>query len=193
MKSSYLRAGVALACALGLSACGGSSGELYLGGSIYGLTKSGLVLQNNGAHDLTVAAGANSFMFPDLLPTDSDYDVTVKSSPSNASCVVTNGKGNTGAFNVASVVVTCTTYTHALKGTASGVTADGLVVVNGSDKVVIPAGATSFEMAKVAEEAPYGIKILSQPAGLTCTINNAIGTMGTADVTNVAISCYPAA
>ena len=45
MKSSILRAGVvALACALGLSACGGGSGDLYLTGSVLNVTKDGLVL-----------------------------------------------------------------------------------------------------------------------------------------------------
>lgn len=192
MKSSYLRAGVALACALGLAACGGGGGEIYLGGSVVGLTKDGLVLQNNGGSDLTVPAGASSFVFKNLIRTDSNYNVTVKSQPSNASCVVQGGTGNSGAFNVNSVVVVCTTFTHELGGTVSGFptgAAGDLVVVNGSDKVTIPAGATTFKMAKVAEEAPYGLTILSQPAGLSCSIANGVGKMGTTDISNVQISC----
>lgn len=46
MKNSYLGAAM-LACALGLAACGGgSSGELLLGGQVFGVTKDGLVLQD---------------------------------------------------------------------------------------------------------------------------------------------------
>lgn len=192
MKSSYLRAGVALACALGLAACGGGGGEIYLGGSVVGLTKDGLVLQNNGGSDLTVPAGASSFVFKDLIRTDSNYNVTVKSQPSNASCVVQGGTGNSGAFNVNSVVVVCTTFTHALGGTVSGVAGGDVVVVNGSDKVTIHPGDTTFQMAKVAEEAPYGLTILSQPAGLSCNIANGVGKMGTTDIGNVQVNCVPA-
>jgi hypothetical protein len=194
MKSSYLGAGFALACALGLAACGGGgSGDILLGGSVIGLTKDGLVLQNNGGSDLTVAAGASSFYFTNLIATDSNYDVTVKSSPSNASCVVNNGKGNSGAFNVSSVVVVCTTFTHALGGTVSGVTGNNFAIVNGSDRETIQPGATTFQMQKVAEDAPYGITILTQPDGQTCSIANGVGKMGTADINNVQISCVPAA
>jgi hypothetical protein len=198
MNSSYLRAGVALACALGLAACGGGgAGDIYLGGSVYGLTQDGLVLQNNGGSDLTVPAGSSSFIFPNLIGTDSAYDVTIKSAPANADCTIAGGKGTSGPFNVTTITVTCITHTHALTGHVSGLTAEGLVVVNGADRVVIHAGdatgAATFEMAKVAEDAPYGITILSQPTGLTCSIANGVGKMGKTDVTNVQISCAPAA
>lgn len=193
MKSSYLGAAAALACALGLSACGGSgSGQLLLGGTVYGVTKEGLVLQNNGAHDLPIAA-AGSYYFPDLIAVDADYNVTVKSIPSNAEkCDVVNGSGRS-AFNVSNADVFCTLKTHALTGTVSGLgNATGLVVVNGSDKVPVPAGSTTFAMAKVGEDVPYGITILTQPAGLACSVARGVGTMSTADVNNVQLSCVPA-
>lgn len=193
MKSSYLRAGIALACALGLAACGGGgAGDIYLGGSVFGLTKEGLVLQNNGGSDLAVPAGASTFVFPTLIGTDTDYNVTIKSAPSNADCSITGGKGTSGPFNVTTIMVTCITHTHALTGTVSGQGVGDLVLVNGSDKVTIPFGKTTFEMAKVAEDAPYGITVLSAPSGQTCSISNGVGKMGTADVNNVQVSCAPA-
>ena len=74
----------ALACALGLSACGGGSGDLPLAGTITGgVTKDGLVLQNNGGDDLAVPAGATSFQFAEPLSTDDEFNITVKSMPSN--------------------------------------------------------------------------------------------------------------
>jgi hypothetical protein len=201
MKSSYLRASAALACALSLSACGGGGGSLQLNASVSGLTKSGLVLQNNGGNDLTVPAGATLIPFPQLINSDSDYNVTIKSGtgPSNADCVVQNGKGKAGAFNV-TVFVVCTVHTHELKGTVSGLDADGLVVVNGADRQEIPRGAISFSMSRfnsagtyvsgrVAEEAPYGVAILTQPGGRVCSVANGVGTMGTTDVNNVLITC----
>lgn len=192
MKNSYLGAAM-LACALGLSACGGSSGELLLGGTVYGATKDGLVLQNNGGSDLVIPAGTGSFYFKDLIGVDSTYNVTVKSWPDNTTgCTVTNGTGRS-AFNVNTVVVACTLKTHALAGSITGLgDATGLVLVNGSDKVTVPAGATSFSMAAVGEDSPYGITILSQPAGKACTITNNVGTMLKADITNVVVTCSTA-
>jgi len=198
MKSSYLRAGVALACALGLAACGGGgAGDIYLGGTVLGLSKTGLVLQNNGGSDLAITPSGGlpvSFVFPTLIGTDSAYNVTIKSAPSNADCSIAGGQGTSGPFNVTTITVTCITHTHELTGTVSGLTAGKLVVVNGSDRVEIPATPATpipFAMAKVAEDAPYGITILTQPAGLTCSIANGVGTMGTANVGNVQISCAP--
>jgi hypothetical protein len=193
MKSSYLRVGAAaLACALGLSACGGSSGQLLLGGVVSGVTKDSLVLQNNGAHDYTITV-SGPFNFPDLVGVDEQYNVTVKSFPSNVeSCTVTNGSGRS-AFNVNNIGVTCFLKTHDLGGTVTGLgDASGLILVNGADKVPVPAGTTSFSMTKVGEDAPYGITVLTQPAGLTCTVANGTGTMGTSNVSNVSVSCVPA-
>lgn len=194
MKSSYLRAGAALACALALAACGGSDGDLVIGGQFTGVTKSGLVLQNNGGSDLPItpnSAGFGEFRFPQLAESDSSYNVTVKSPPSNASgCEVANGAGKV-AFHVTNIVVTCKIRQHALKGTISGLTGNNLVLVNGPDRVPVPAGATSFTMATVSEDAPYGVTILTQPDNQTCTIANGTGTVGQADITNVAVTCGP--
>lgn len=194
MKSSYLRAGAALACALALSACGGSDGDLVIGGEFAGVTKPGLVLQNNGGADLTIeptSVGIGRFQFPDLVETDASYNITVKSQPSNAeTCTVINGAGR-AAYHVGNIFVNCTIRQHALGGTVTGLTGNNLVLVNGADRVAVPAGATSFAMAKVNEDAPYGIIILTQPDNQTCTLANGTGTMGANDVTNVAVTCGP--
>ena len=193
MKSLYLRAG-AVACALALSACGGGDGDRVLGGEFYGVTKPGLVLQNNGGSDLEIvpnSVGSGRFYFTDMVETDSDYHVTVKSRPSNAEdCTVTNAKGKV-AIDVVNVYVSCTIRQHELKGTVAGLTGNNLVLVNGSDRVPVAAGATSFTMAKINEDAPYGVIVLTQPDNQTCTVANGTGTMGQADVTNVAVTCGP--
>ena len=189
MKSLTLRSSVALACALSLAGCGGSSGNLLLAGSISGLTKDGLVLQNNG-ETLVIAAGQTSFTFLTLLSNDQAFDVTVLSKPDSADCSVTNGKGTSGAYNVTSVIVSCVTHSYGLGGTITGLgDAKGLVVINGPDRQDIPPGATVFNMTrvfaddvtyasgKVAEGAPYGVTILTQPTGRTCTVQGGVGIM----------------
>jgi hypothetical protein len=187
MKSLFLRSSVALACALSLAACGGGGGNLLLSGSVLYLTKSGLQLQNNGGPALDIAAGQPSFTFPQLLRNDEDFNVTVKTQPQGAVCEVKDGKGRTGSFNIGSVVVTCTTDTHALTGTVSG-PADGLVLVNGSDRRTINSD-NSVTFAPVPDGSPYGVTVLTQPTGHTCTVTNGAGMMGSSDVTNVVVTC----
>jgi len=200
MKSLTLRSSVALACALSLAGCGGGNKNLLLAGSISGLSKDGLVLQNNG-EKLVIAAGQTTFSFPALLSNDEAFDITVVSEPGSADCAVTNGKGKTGAYNVTSVLVTCVTHTFELGGTIDGLgDASGLVVVNGSDRQEIRANAEAFNMTrvnadnsyasgKVAQGAPYGVSILTQPTGRSCTVQNGTGTMGDKPVSSVQINC----
>lgn len=189
MKSLILRSSVALACALSLAACGGSDGNLLLGGRISGLTKDGLVLQNKGGTALAIAAGQSLFSFPELIGNDQEFDVTIKSAPSNAVCTIANGKGTSGSFNVTSIQVTCITNTYDLGGTITGANPGGLVLVNGADRVEVKAGETSFKLNKVADGAPYGVTVLTQPAGRTCTVLNGVGTMGSAPVNSIQVQC----
>jgi hypothetical protein len=193
MKSLTLRASVALACALSLAACGGSSGSLTLSGAVYNLTKSGLQLQNKSGPLLDVAAGSGSFVFNELIGNDEDFDVEVATNPVGATCVPTNNKGTSGAYSISSVIITCTNQLWDLGGKVTGLTVDGLVLVNGSDKQAIPVGATTFKMAKLTNGVPYGITVLQQPTGLTCSVQNGVGTTALADnLDTISVTCAPA-
>jgi hypothetical protein len=193
MKSSILRAGVALACALGLAACGGGDGDLYLTGYIDGgVTKEGLVLTNNG-DDLVIPANATSFQFKNRVSTDDQFNVQVKSKPSNVEdCFVQNGSARANYYTIAQVRMYCVIKTHDFVIKVNGLTTNGLVIVNGTDRQEVPAGAVKHTMAKVYEDGPYGVTVLQQPAGQTCTVSNGTGTMGsTNDETNnnVVVNC----
>jgi hypothetical protein len=82
--------------------------EFSIGGSVSGLTGSGLVLQNNGADDLAIASDG-SFTFPTSLPTGTPYNVTVATQPSTPVqvCSVVNGVGIVEGADVATVAVSC--------------------------------------------------------------------------------------
>lgn len=189
MKSLTLRSSVALACALSLAACGGGGGNLLLSGSVFGVNKDGLVLQNNGGTPLPIPAGSSTFAFPTLISNDEDFNVTIQSSPSNAVCTATNNKGKSGAYNITSIVIDCIINTYDLGGNISG-DATGLVLVNGADRLAITAGQTSFKMTKVADGAPFGVAVLTQPtSGRTCSVQNGVGTMGAAAVANIQVNC----
>ena len=200
MNSLYLRSCVAIACALGLAACGGSGGTLVLGGSVFGLTKDGLTLQNNGGAALAVPVGSVTFAFPDLIGIDAGYNITANNPP-GAVCTVINGSGKSGTFNPVNIAVNCVTNTYDLGGTITGLDTSGLTLVNGADRQAIPAGATSFTLTKfdpltgnyasgrVPDGSPYGITVLTQPAGHTCSVANGVGTMGSAPINTVMINC----
>lgn len=195
MKSFYLRAGAALACAVALTACGGDDGQLLLGGQITGITKTGLVLTNNGGSDYAVPVFANGasggeFYFPNLISTDDRYNVAVKAMPSNVEkCDVTNPSGR-AAYHVYTVYINCTLKTQALSGTVANLR-NTLVLVNGSNQVELQAGATSFALARVPQDSPYTVAVLRQPADQSCTVTNGTGIMGATDVTNVTVTCTP--
>ncbi|MEO7579571.1 MAG: hypothetical protein ABIT83_18315 [Massilia sp.] len=194
MKSLYLCSGVtgalALACALGLAGCGGSPAELSLGGSVSGLTKPGLVLQNNGGPDLAVPSGSTSFYFPDLIASDEKYNVTIKTQPTGATCTVSSGSGRS-AYNVSSVVVSCVTFSFDVGGTINGLPGPNgpsgapcafpnqtgkdqcLVLNNGSVTKAFPYGTTTFNMTTPISDSSgnvalyYGRVTDDLPYGIT--------------------------
>ncbi len=63
-----------------------------IGGTVSGLTASGLVLQDNGGNNLSVSANGN-FAFSGALDSGTAYAVAVLTQPSGQNCAVTNGSG----------------------------------------------------------------------------------------------------
>jgi hypothetical protein len=170
---------------------GSSSPATYtVGGSVNGLTGSGLVLAN-GTDQLTVPAGSTSFTFPTAIAAQSTYAVSVMTQPAGANCVVAMGSGTVSA-KVTTVQVTCSAAQFHLGGTLSGLTASGLTLANGADRVSPAANATGFTFPNtVASGATYSVTVSAQPTGLTCTVAAGAGTMGSADVTSLAVTCTP--
>lgn len=200
MKSSILYAGAALACALGLSACGGGDGDLPLNVSIAGgVTKEGLVLVNKSNGDeIAVPAGAASVQFPKYLSTDDEFNIGYKSLPSNVSdCTFTNNKARANYYTIYTTVPTvfCTIKTHPLSVTVKGLTDSGLVLVNGSDqKPVTPNGGAdvSVAMGEIPEDGGYAIKVLPSADAPPCAISNGSGTMTAAGPsTTPVVTCGP--
>lgn len=186
--------------ALILSSCSSFPGTLFaltvfykISGSVSGLVGSGLMLLDNGASDLSLAAGATSFTFGATVAGGGRYDVTVASQPSGPwqTCAVTNGSGSVGAANITNVQITCTTNTYTVGGDTAMVKGTGLVLQdNGGDNLAISPGSSSFTFTTpVASGGGYIVTILSQPSGQSCTVTNAIGTVAGANVTNIGVSC----
>ena len=114
MKKLFIL-GVLAAVAIGFSACGGGEApspspneQFKVGGTASGLGCAGssLVLQLNGANDLTLNTDG-SFEFDTLINNGSNYAVAVKTQPSGAVCSVTNGSGKISGSDITTVTVSC--------------------------------------------------------------------------------------
>ena len=79
-----------------------------IGGTVSGLAATGLILQDNGADNLSVPANG-SFVFATPIASGATYDVTVLTEPApNAHCEVTAGaSGTVTNANITGVTVTC--------------------------------------------------------------------------------------
>jgi hypothetical protein len=110
----FLVVGLTVAACGGGGAGGGGSpppppppANFTVGGSVSGLSGA-VVLQNNGADDLTLnASGAFTFSTP--VASGSGYNVTIKTQPSSPAqvCTVSNGAGTVASANVTAVSVAC--------------------------------------------------------------------------------------
>jgi len=75
-------------------------------------------------------------------------------------------------------------------GSIGGLAATGLVLANGSDRLTLAAGATGFTMpTTVAQGAGFSVAVQAQPTGQTCAVAGGSGTVGSANVNSVAVTC----
>ncbi|HEX7602244.1 MAG TPA: hypothetical protein VF316_11590, partial [Polyangiaceae bacterium] len=165
-----------------------------VGGNITGLVGS-VVLRNNGGNDLTLSANG-SFAFSLPIASGTPYAVTVFTQPSYApraqTCTVTNGSGTMPSANVTNVTVTCVTNTYTVGGTVSGLSSGTLVLQNnGADNNSITTNGAFTFATSIASGNAYAVTRLSQPAGLSCNVTSGSGTVTSANVTTVVVTCAP--
>jgi hypothetical protein len=167
-----------------------SNRTFNVGGTISGLTSSGLVLAN-GSDTLSVPAGASSFTLPTGVAYGSSYAVVVTAQPTGLTCDVTNGTGTVAAEAVTNIAVKCSDQPLTVGGSISGLgNATGLVLANGAGEYTVPAGATSFTLDAVEPPGDtYVVRVQTQPGGMTCSAGNGLGTMPTHNVTDISITC----
>jgi hypothetical protein len=206
MTAPVVRAAPVCACLL-LAACGGGGGgssapppptTYSIGGTLTGLSGTGLVLRNNAGNDLSVAATSSTFTFSTAQTSGAAYSVTVATQPTNPSqtCAVTGGAGTVAAANVSTVQVACTTNSFTVGATVTGLDANGLVLQNngGSDLAVASDGTVTFP-GQTSSGAAFAVTVKTQPTispfplpAQFCTVTNGSGTVGNGPL-SVAITC----
>jgi uncharacterized delta-60 repeat protein len=170
-------------CRSGLCAGTTCAPTFAIGVAVTGLPGGAtLVLQNNGADNLTVN-GDGTYAFTRHIA--GAYEVSISAQPETARCVVSNGSG-TNASTATLAVVTCTPVFF-IGGTVTGLPAGNTVTLldNGIDPLSLTAdGPFTFSQPVTA----YAVTIGTQPTAARCTLSNGSGTP-TADVTNLAVAC----
>ncbi len=163
-----------------------TSSSYNVSGTVSGLTGS-VVLQNNGADDLTVSNG--SFSFTNKINKGSAYNVTVKTQPSPFICSAASNRG-LASDNMSSVSIVCAVQAYFLSGTASGLgsTTLGLQFDN-ETKTLSDNDSFSFS-TPVAKGGGYSIYIPSQPDNRTCSVTNGTRSNVTQDYTDIKAVCW---
>ncbi len=169
-----------------------AAGHYTVGGTVSGLAAGAtVVLVDKGTDPLTVAADG-SFTFATALAGGSMYKVTVQTQPASPmqTCTVTNGTGIVSA-DVTNVAVACTTNSFDVGGTVSGLGASAMVTLqdNGGDNTAVTANGTFTFATPVPSGMPYAVTVLTQPPGQTCSVVNGSGTVMSAAITSVQITC----
>ena len=169
------------------------SSKYTVGGSVSGLSGSGLALENNGGDDLTVPANG-AFTFPTALQSGAPYAVTIKTQPTNPAqtCSVTGASGAVGTANVTTVAVSCTTNTYTVGGSVSGLIGSGLALAdNGGDVFAVSADGSFTFATSLAAGTAYAVTVSTQPGNpaQTCAVASGSGTIASANVSNVSVTC----
>ncbi len=178
-----------------------------IGGTITGLTGSGLVLQNSSDQEqLTIPAanGNQPFTFKQLVPTGTAYTVSISTQPSNPTqtCVITPGTASgTATANVTSVAITCPAVTYSIGGTVVGlegvlpnngpITDGSFVVQNvlGNSLTITENGPFTFATPEALNDQ-FEISIFHGPSTQYegCTRWNYKGVV-TGNVSNIVVDC----
>ena len=71
----------------------------------------------------------------------------------------------------------------------SGLSGTVVLQDNGGDDLCVTANGPFTFATKVASGAAYAVTVKTNPSGQACTVSSGSGTMGSANVTSVAVTC----
>ena len=120
-------------------------------------------------------------------PTSSSVKLAIASGPGLSISVALPTTANTAASTASGSSVT-SNVSFAVGGTVSGLSAGNVtLMLNGATSLIVPAnGAFTFP---TPVSSAYTVTVGTQPDAQTCSVSQGTGTITTANVTNVAITC----
>ncbi len=176
-----------------------TTSSFTVGGTLSGLAGGELVLQLNGANDITITANG-TYSFPTLFTSGTDYVISIISQPTNLSqtCTLANESNTIGNANVTDVDINCVTNTFTVGGTVLELEGNGLVLQNNNNngernnEISVNAGESTFTFGTAQRDGTsYEVSVLTQPRfpNQICTATNSKGKVGGANVINIVVRC----
>jgi hypothetical protein len=163
-----------------------------VGGSVTGLTGSGLKLENNS--EILMITTSGRFVFSNAFADLASYKVSVQSNPTNPSetCSVSNGSGTISGKDITDVSIVCSMNSYTVSGNISGLLGSGLVLQNnlGDDINISANGSFTFSQS-IADTSNFNVSVLSNPTSPSqiCSASNNTGTVNGANVNSITIVC----
>jgi len=178
-----------------------------LGGTLTGLASGSAVTLADGNGGTVALTTNGAFTFPGTLPEDRSYKITIVTQPTGESCVVENAAGTVGAMDVADVVVSCSdggppapdagafTIGGVLEGLSQSM-GEAVTLTDGTTLVTLSGNGPFTFPSPVATGSSYEVAVKVQPGqgsggavSQTCSVVNGSGTVESADVTDVRVTC----
>lgn len=167
-----------------------------LAGSLSGLADGKSLTLINGTLALQTLTANGAFQFSTFAVNASNYAVTVGVQPTAQFCSVANGTGVANNANLpaaANIAVTCVPAV-AIAGTISGLRAGSAVVLtnNATEDVTLSTNTTFAFNTSLLNDAPYDVRVKTQPTGQTCNVTNGAGRAiltTPATPTNILVNC----
>jgi 6-phosphogluconolactonase len=79
---------------------------------------------------------------------------------------------------------------YTVGGTVTGLRGSGLVLqLNGGNNLGFSSGGTFTFSSGIDQGGAYSVTVQTQPSGQTCGVHNGSGTIGTADISNIVVTC----
>ncbi|WP_300614775.1 hypothetical protein, partial [Dokdonella sp.] len=161
-----------------------------VGGTVTGLSGSGLTLHLDNGDD--VAVSGNGFVFPNRLPDGTSYVATIGAQPTgpNQTCSLANASGSVAGQDVTSIEVHCVTNTYFVGGIVTGLAGSGLVLHLDNGDTVPVSGSSFLFPTPLTDGSAYVASVTAQPTApkQTCTIANPSGSVAGNNV-NLGVGC----
>lgn len=160
-----------------------------LGGSISGLSTSGLRLKN-GSETLDISSSSINYVFQTSVAYGGSYQIEIARQPTGQTCSISSGSGSMGTANVTAANLSCSTNTYSVGGAITGLTKAGLRITNGSETIQISANSTSYQFAnKLAHGTNLNVVATNSPEGFSCVIQNSSVSALSNNISNANVNC----
>ncbi|MFO0679946.1 MAG: hypothetical protein U0169_25710 [Polyangiaceae bacterium] len=151
-----------------------------------------VVLANGGADPLTLSANG-AFAFATSVESGRAYSVAVRTQPTGPSqtCTVTGATGTIVDEDADTTLVSCETNVYAVGGTVTGlpVGANVSLQLNEGEELNLDGNRSFVFPQTLASGTAYDVTISQNSVGVTCLVTHASGTVTTAAIGDVTVTC----